>query len=110
MRSGHTPGGSSLGEPNDSAGAARIPEPRAGFDDTVPAWPGTLIEPTIAEQVRWIELWTSPPAAAWADAEQQRMVASMVRLEVRCRQPLPTADYLSQLDRLRCRLGLSEGA
>jgi hypothetical protein len=68
-----------------------------------------LIEPTVNEQVRWAELWSSPQAAQWAEPGHRRLVATLVRLEVRCRQPLPTEDYLAELDRLRCELGLNEG-
>jgi hypothetical protein len=69
-----------------------------------------LIEPTSGEWVRWFELWCSPQAVTWASVEHQRMVATLVRLELRCRQPLPTEDYLLQLDRLRCELGLADDA
>jgi hypothetical protein len=86
---------------------ARIPQPRAG---SIPAWPDTLIEPTNSERVRWFQLWSSARAMAWVGTEHQRMVATLVRLEMRCRQPLPTEDHLTQLDHLRCELGLVEGA
>jgi hypothetical protein len=67
-----------------------------------------LIEPTVNEQVRWFQLWTSPQAAHWAGPQHQQAVATLVRLEVRCGQPFPTDDYLTELDRVRRELGLSE--
>ena len=110
MRSGSAPQFLSRADQLDpTAVTARIPEPRAGFGLSVPAWPDTLIEPTDTEWARWFELWSSPQAAEWVGAGHQCMLATLVRLEVRCRQPLPSEDYLGQLDRLRCELGLVEG-
>ena len=94
--------------PEPTGVTARIPEPRTGPPNSVPAWPAGLIEPSSEELVRWRDLWDSPQAAGWTAAESGRMVADVVRLEVRCRQRLPSADdYVAQLDQLRRVLGLT---
>ena len=90
--------------------AARIPAPRAGSAHPIPAWPDTLIAPTDTERVRWFQLWSSPEASAWVGPAHEHKVATLVRLEVRCRQPLPTDEYLAKLDHLRCELGLVQSA
>lgn len=87
--------------------AARVPEPRAGDHDAIPAWPDTLIEPTNDELVRWFQLWTAPQASTWAHTEQQHAVAALVRLEERCCQARPpSANYVAELGHLRHELGL----
>jgi hypothetical protein len=68
-----------------------------------------LIEPTIIERVRWFQLWSSSQAVAWVGADDRHRVATLVRLEMRCRQPLSSDDHRAQLDRLRSELGLSDG-
>lgn len=92
----------------ESTGATiRIREARAGSSTLVPAWPAGLIQPSSGELLRWFELWGHPLAASWADMGRERMVADLVRLEVRVRHPLATDDYVAELDHLRCELGLS---
>jgi hypothetical protein len=89
------------------APSVRIPEPRAGDFEPIPAWPDALIAPTDDELARWFQLWTAPQASTWARAEQQHAVAALVRLEERCCQPRPpSANYVAELGRLRHELGL----
>lgn len=89
--------------------SVRIPDPRAGDHESIPAWPDTLIEPTNDELVRWFQLWTAPQASTWAQTEQQHAVAALVRLEERCCQPRPpSANYVAELDHLRHELGLCQ--
>lgn len=85
----------------------RIPEPRTST--SIPAWPAGLIQPSGGELLRWFELWGHPRAAEWAEMGRERMVVDLVRLEVRCRQPLPSDGYFAQLDDLRSALGLATG-
>jgi hypothetical protein len=95
----------------ESAGvAARIPEPRTGSPDPVPAWPAGLIRPSGAEVLRWFDLWGHPRATEWVKQGREHMVVALVRLEVRCGQPHPADDHFAQLEQLRHVLGLAGNA
>lgn len=79
---------------------------RAPYYGTVPPWPSSMIAPSAGESARWSELWKSPRAPAWFQAEQEHDVAVLVRLEERCsrRRSSPTA--IEELRLLRSELGL----
>jgi hypothetical protein len=71
------------------------------------AWPETMIEPTDSELARWTQLWKLPQAKVWTRRGQERAVATLVRLEHRCREAgRPPARCAAELGLLRRELGL----
>jgi hypothetical protein len=86
-----------------------ITHPRSAYQDSVPAWPTTMIEPGESELARWTELWRHPESAGWTQADQGTAVATLVRAEHRCFRRRPSAFAESEVRRLRDQLGLEEG-
>jgi hypothetical protein len=95
--------------PDPAIPAALIAQTRAPYYGSTPAWPAAMIGPSESELARWAELWRYPEAAVWVQAEKERAVATLVRLEGRCHRKWSSHWALTELERFRSELGLDEG-
>ena len=79
--------------------------PAAGRTGDPPAFP--LGKPTKAIAALWVELWSSPQAAAWESLGWTRVVARYAKLLILAERRDATAALLGEVRQLEDRLGLS---
>lgn len=107
MRPGPAPRPADTRRRRNPPTTGHIPVPRDGYTGPVPDWPATLTEPTDREHARWVELWRTPQAAAWADTSQEYTLVTLIRLEQACDRGRIPGQLVAELRHLRGELGLT---